>query len=243
MFMAVPSQSANPSPSVPRREPSPAVPQSNKPARAQVETVPSLEPEKAGASDRDRQLISAIDQLDLQPSQRAYLQERWLGQLRYLGQNARRAQIRYYSLRLIAILGGVTVPALIGLNVGGTGATVVQWLAFVLGLLVAAAVALEEFFRFGERWRHFRQQAELLRSEGWAFLEGSGSVYRRYETHAVAFHTFVARAEEAMRQEIGVYIAEVVRPPEDQKAGAAVRETSDVAHGQGSAGTPPRSHR
>ncbi len=87
-----------------------------------------------------------------------------------------------------------------------------------LGLLVAAAVALEEFFRFGERWRHFRQQSELLRSEGWGFLELSGPGYRRFDSHAEAFPAFVARAEEQLRQEVGVYITDVVRPQEEPRA-------------------------
>jgi hypothetical protein len=164
--------------------------------------------------DREPELSAALDSINLQPIQRAYLHERWLGQLRYLGQNARRAQWRYYALRLVAILGGVTIPALIGLNFNDDWDAVVQWLAFVLGLLVAAAVALEEFFRFGDRWRHFRQQSELLRGEGWAYLQLAGPAYRRYDGHAEAFQAFVGRVEEIIRQEVGIYIAEVARAPE-----------------------------
>ena len=167
--------------------------------------------------DRDPELSAAIDSLDLQPIQRAYLDERWLGQLHYLGQSARRAQGRFYGLRLVAILGGVTIPALIGLNFNDDWDAVVQWLAFALGLLVAAAVALEEFFRYGERWRHYRQQAELLKAEGWAFLQLAGPAYRRFDAHADAFRTFVGRVEDAVRQEVGVYIAEVARASDRQE--------------------------
>ncbi|HEV2125782.1 MAG TPA: DUF4231 domain-containing protein [Chloroflexota bacterium] len=149
--------------------------------------------EERGTAGRDAALAAVLSGLDLEPIQQAYLQERWLGQ------SARQAQRRYYSLRLVAILGGVTVPALIGLDIGGSGQSLVRWLAFSLGLLVAVAVALEEFFRFGERWRHFRQQSEVLRSEGWAFLQRSGPVYRRFDTHGEGFRAFVALAEETMR--------------------------------------------
>jgi Protein of unknown function (DUF4231) len=172
---------------------------------------------RESAPEREPELAAQFAQLGLATVQQAYLSDRWLAQVRYLGRAARRAQRRHYALRLIAILGGVVVPSLIGLNVGDGARDVVRWLAFGLGLLVAAAVALEEFFRYGERWRHYRQQAELLRGEGWAFLELAGPAYRRYDTHAEAFRPFVARAEEASRQEVGVFIAEVVRTAEDRQ--------------------------
>lgn len=195
-----------------------------------AEPPPHAAPREAQA--RDRQLAEAIDHLGLDPVQRAYLHERWVGQLSYLSHGARRAQRRYYGLRLVAILGGVLVPALIGLN-----NTYSHWVAFVLGLLVAAAVALEEFFRFGDRWRHFRQQSELLRSEGWMYLEGAGPTYRRYDTPAEGFRTFVNRAEEAMRREVGVYIAEVVRATEEPQH-AAVRGAAAPPRGGGVASPP-----
>lgn len=208
------------------------------PARASGGTSTARPARQRGTPGRDAALAAVIAGLDLEPIQHAYLQERWLGQLRYLGQSARQAQRRYYSLRLVAILGGVTVPALIGLDVGGSGQGVVRWLAFGLGLLVAVAVALEEFFRFGERWRHFRQQAEVLRSEGWAFLQRSGPVYRRFDTHGEGFRAFVARAEETMRQEVGVYIAEVTRPPAEEQPVGQGRVPTEV-RAQEVTPTPP----
>jgi hypothetical protein len=163
--------------------------------------------------ERDQQLLRAIDSLTLSPIQRAYLHERWLGQMRYLGQSARRAQRRFYALRMVAILGGVGIPALIGLNFDNNYAELVQWLAFTLGLLVAGAVALEEFFRFGERWRHFRQQSERLRGEGWSFLQRASEGYQRYDSFAEAFRFFVEQVEGIIRQEVGIYITEISRPP------------------------------
>lgn len=163
---------------------------------------------------RDQQLIAVIEQMDLPPIQRTYLLERWLGQLRWLGKRARDNQRWHYGLRMVAILGGVTIPALIGLSVSDSYQDVIRWTTFVLGLLVAGAVAIEGFFRFGERWRHYRHQGELLRSEGWAYLAGSGAIYRSQTSPEDAFRTFVARCEETMRQEVGTYVTEVVRSSE-----------------------------
>ena len=174
-------------------------------------------------------LAALIDRLALDDLRKGYLRDRWLDQLAWLGRGARRDQRRYYALRLVTILGGVAIPALVGLNVGGEAEDTVRWLTFGLGLLVAAAAALEEFFRYGERWRHYRQQAELLKAEGWAFLQLAGPAYRRYDSHADAFRTFVGRVEDAVRQEVGVYIAEVARSPErserDDREGAEGRAT------------------
>ena len=181
---------------------------------------------------RDEQLIAAIERIDLDPVQRAYMLERWLGQLQFFGRSARTAQQRFYTFRLVAILGGVTIPALIGLSVDGQWDDWVRWATFILGLLVAGAVAVEEFFRFGERWRHYRHQAELLRGEGWAFLARSGAIYRRQQTPEEAFRTFVARSEETMRQEVGVYITEIVRHTESPKAEGRTASSH--------AGSPPK---
>jgi hypothetical protein len=183
---------------------------------------PAVAPARSGAPGettfgaRDRALASEIEHLELAPIHRAYLHERWLSQLSYFGSRARRAQQRYYALRLVALLGGVAIPSLVGLNISDRADATVGWLAFGLGLLVAAAVAVEEFFRFGERWRHFRKQGELLRGEGWAFLTRSGPSYRRYKSHDEAFPHFAANVEEILRHEVDGYIAEVARPPEGQ---------------------------
>lgn len=166
---------------------------------------------------REPGLEAQIAELRLDEVQRTYLQERWLGQVRYLGKAARRAQRRYYALRLIAILGGVAIPALVGLNVGSDVEPYVHWLTFGLGLTVAAAVALEEFFRWGDQWRHYRLQTELLRGEGWNFLALAGDHYRRFKTHAEGFRTFVAHSEEAMRREVGIYVTEVARTSDDSR--------------------------
>ncbi len=167
-----------------------------------------------GQSRPDRDLVVQIERLPIDDLQKTYLHGRWLDQVAWLGRGARRDQRRYYALRLVTILGGVTIPALVGVNVDGEAASTVRWATFGLGLLVAAAAALEEFFRYGERWRHYRQQAELLKAEGWAFLQLAGPAYRRYDSHAEAFRTFVGRVEDAVRQEVGVYVAEVARAPE-----------------------------
>jgi hypothetical protein len=132
------------------------------------------------ASDRvDGQLAAIVERLDLEPIQRDYLSSRWLDQVRWMEGRARSCQRWYYGLRLGTITGGVVIPALVGLDIAGTVAVGVKWLVFGLGLLVALATSIDGFFRFGERWRHYRLTVELLKSEGWQFCSGPARTPRR----------------------------------------------------------------
>ena len=106
---------------------------------------------------------------------------------------------------------------------GPLGFTIDEFLSgaiFLLGLLVASGGALEGSFGWGERWRHFRSRSELLRGEGWAFLELTGPTYRKFTTHAEAFRTFVTRAERAIQEEATEYVAQLARPDADSSGGA-----------------------
>lgn len=149
-----------------------------------------------------------IDLLTVGELEKRYLRSRWLDQVLWTEQQAARQQRRYYVLRVIAILGGVLIPALVSLDVGGNAAEAVRWSAFGIGLVVAAAVALEGFFRFGERWRHYRRSAELLKIEGWQFLQGAGAY--QGQDHASAFPVFAARTEAILQQDLDVYISVVM---------------------------------
>jgi Protein of unknown function (DUF4231) len=111
------------------------------------------------------QFEGVIEKLDgLTPLQQEFLRAHWLSQVRYLGDKAEFSKRWHFALRLTAIVGGVTIPALIGLNVSGKVSLGVRWSAFGLGLLVALATAVDEFFHLGEQWRHYRRTAELLKS-------------------------------------------------------------------------------
>jgi len=193
-------------------------------------------------SARDRELGAQIDLLDLAPIQRAYLRQRWLSELTYLSGSARRHQRYHYTLQIVIIIGGVLVPALVGLHVNNTQwwAPAIQWLAFTLGLIVAMAAALEGFFRWGDRWRHFRLRREQLFAEGWAFLELAGA-YRRFDSHQEGFKSFVTRTEEKIGQEVQVYISEVVRSDDQGNTAGKKDETpSGRPAGQGASNSAER---
>ena len=84
------------------------------------------------------------------------------------------------------------------------------WLTILIGLVVAISAAIEGFFRFGERWRHYRRTVELLKIEGWLFFQLSGP-YQSIQTHAQAYPAFAARAEEIIRSDVEAYITEIAK--------------------------------
>lgn len=150
-----------------------------------------------------------IDGLELDDLHKRFLHSRWLDQVLWMEKRANSARNWYYVLRLTTIVGGVIVPALVSLNVGGQAAIWTRWAVFVISLLVAISAAVEEFFHYGDRWRHYRRTVEALKGEGWSFFELAG-VYRRFQNHAQAHSRFATRVEEICREDVQVYISEVV---------------------------------
>lgn len=162
---------------------------------------------------RDEQLLAeAIAQASLDDQARGYLTRRYLEYLRWLEDGSASNLIRYYGLRIPAIVLSALVPALVALNLGTVGRTV----TVVLGVIVAAATAVEHFLTSGQRWRHYRGSVELMKSEGWLYLQRAGP-YTRYETLEAAFPVFVERVETLMRDEVREYVtttlAEKQTPP------------------------------
>ena len=159
-------------------------------------------------------LIEALT--DLSDLQRHFLRSRWLDQVLWMEGRADSARTWYYVLRLTAIILGVLIPVLVGLNIEGGLGTALRYGIVVLGLLVAISAAVEEFFRYGERWRHYRQTVEWLKIEGWRFFQLSDP-YRKHEAHAKAYPVFADRIEDILRRDVNVYISEIVRPREEKE--------------------------
>jgi hypothetical protein len=162
-------------------------------------------------------LNDLIDAVGLDDLQKAFLRSRWLSDLRWQDRRARKFQSLYYVFRLVVIVGGVTVPALVALNpTEQMWQERVRWLTFGLSLLVAVAVAVEGFFRFGDRWRHYRRNAELLKSEGWMFFQKSGR-YRHDTSHGEAYAEFAEQVEAILRQDVDQYLADIAQERRDRE--------------------------
>lgn len=153
---------------------------------------------------------SLIDALALSDLQKHFLHSRWLDQVIWMEGKTDETQKRYYLLRLTSIIGGVIIPALVSLNISNGELVIVHWATFIISLLVAISLAIEEFFNYGERWRHYRRTVENLKIEGWKFFQLSGG-YKAFDSHNEAYPSFAAQVEDILREEIDTYISEVVR--------------------------------
>ena len=125
------------------------------------------------------QMSDLIEQLDLSDFYKQSLRERWLDQMIWADKKAGQNQKRHYRLRLTTIVGGVILPALVGISIqlGPTNPFARDWfpgLTFALSQIIAVSATIEEFCRYGDRWREYRQMAEDLKTEGWQYLQLTG---------------------------------------------------------------------
>jgi Protein of unknown function (DUF4231) len=174
-------------------------------------------PQTSQSEGLGRELGDLIEQLQLPDFQKRMLRSRWLDQVLWMEGAAERARKKYYSLRLITIVGGVALPALVSLNLTGRAATGVSWVAFALSLVIAISAAVEEFFHYGEKWRHYRRNVEELKMEGWLFLQLSGRYQRHHSEHATAFPLFAGRVESILKRDVATYITDVVAEKGEEK--------------------------
>jgi hypothetical protein len=158
-----------------------------------------------------------IEVLGLTEMQKHFLRSRWLDQVLWMEGKADNCRCRYYALRLLAIIGGVIIPALVGLKIsGGKAANFINGLTFGISLLVAISLAVEEFFHFGERWRHYRRTVEALKIEAWQFFQLSGP-YQSHPGHQQAYPAFAARVEEILQRDVEVFITQVLREKKEEE--------------------------
>jgi hypothetical protein len=153
----------------------------------------------------EKLLEEAIDGVSLDEQKRSYFKRRYLEYLRWLEDGSARNLISYYALRIPAIVLAALVPALVALDLGTVGRTI----TVALGVVVAATTAVEHFLGSGERWRHYRGSVELMKSEGWLYLQLAGS-YASYPTLEAAFPDFVERVETLMRSEVREYVTKII---------------------------------
>ena len=172
-----------------------------------------------------------IDELTISALRKSFLKNRWLDQLLWLEGRAKREQNRYYRLKLIAIVGGTLVPAMVGFN-GFQGTndnrlqTAAAYAAFGISQTVAISVALEEFFAHGKKYLAYRNTAESLKSEGWQYFQLAGP-YQQHETHEDAYTQFAQRIEQYIQQDVKGFVTSLEENKADERTAVKVKSERD----------------
>jgi hypothetical protein len=159
-----------------------------------------------------KDLGELVDSLTLAPEQLHFVRSRWLESVLWMEAAAQRTRRRYYALRLVTVIGAVTVPALVSINAVGGTTSAVTWLTFSISLVVAACAAVESFFRLGERWRHYRALVEELKTSGWDFQQLTGPFGQDGMTQESGFPAFADTVNEILKRETQTFIAEIATP-------------------------------
>ncbi|MEW5871232.1 MAG: DUF4231 domain-containing protein [Chloroflexota bacterium] len=161
-------------------------------------------------------LLDLIDKIELSETKRTAFKTRYLDQVLWFDGHAEQTQILYYLLRLTTIVGGVLIPSLVSFY---ERISWLHWVVFSVSLIVAISSAVEGFFHYGERWRNYRRTAEELKMEGWLFIQLAGRYGRKkYLTHEDAFPDFAGRVEDIIRQELNIYITQIVGEQDLEKS-------------------------
>lgn len=158
-----------------------------------------------------------FDTLELEELQRHFLRSRWLDQVLWMEKKAGQCRDSYYRLRLTAIVLGVLVPVLVGIDTGNQVTDQVKkYVTIGLSSIVAVSAATEEFFHYGERWNHYRRTVESLKTQGWQFSQLSGP-YVEYTSHKEAFTVFANQVEELIQRDVEVYVTQIAKPKQEDK--------------------------
>ncbi|WP_299210826.1 DUF4231 domain-containing protein [uncultured Dokdonia sp.] len=132
----------------------------------------------------------------------------WLDYLKYLDRLAIKDSLFFNILQLLVIIVGILIPVIeqskLNSEIGISSITVIS----ILGLTIAIATALNRHFKFEERWKHYRRNAEIIRNEGEDFFGLTGN-YENAQNQKDAFKKFIENITAIKRQEVDTFIIKV----------------------------------
>jgi hypothetical protein len=158
-----------------------------------------------------KELRRLVNELDLKDDKHRneYINARWLKYVEWWDFRARSAKKLYYAVSIATIIGGALIPALVGLrelNVWGSQAWMFSVASIAASLTVAICTGLESVFGFGRIWREKRAAAEMIKCEGFRFLQLAGDYRLPDKGHADLFAIFAENVERIIEAEIKDYV-------------------------------------
>ncbi|MEM7061558.1 MAG: DUF4231 domain-containing protein [Cyanobacteria bacterium P01_B01_bin.77] len=165
-------------------------------------------------------LGNLIDKLEVTDLHKEFLKNRWLDQVMWLEGRATKERNQHFRLRMVTIIGGVLVPAMVGFKSDSDSINeTVGWIALGVSQAVAISAAVEEFFGHGDKYRNYRSTAESMKIEGWQFMQLAGP-YKRFQVHEEAYKSFAQRVEQFIQKDVEGFIARLDEKQDDDKQDA-----------------------
>jgi hypothetical protein len=151
------------------------------------------------------ELEKVVDGIKELEPYREFLKSRWIGMVVWWDARSTEARWKYFLLRAAVVVGGVLIPVLsaFGMYTGWEGHFALAISS--VGAVVAACAAWEGVANYGEIWREKRRAAELLKVEGWQFLQRCGK-YQDAASYDQAYPRFAAEVETIIAKEVGEYL-------------------------------------
>ncbi|MBE9032992.1 DUF4231 domain-containing protein [filamentous cyanobacterium LEGE 11480] len=161
---------------------------------------------------------STIEHLKLEPYQKAYMTGRWLDQMLWMDKKSGAMRNHHQRIRSRMIFASASVPLFVAIDAKCTEPweSLIKLAIVALSIFVTVGAALDEFYSYGDLWYTYRKAAELLKTQGWQFIELSGR-YREYEKHSEAFEYFVEDVEGIIQRDVEVYTTEGLKRQEEEK--------------------------
>ena len=151
------------------------------------------------------------------------MRSRWLDQIVWLEGKANESQRWYYALRLVAIVGGLIVPALVSLNVNdGDLRRAIVWTTFAVSLVVAIARRRRGLLPLRRPLAPLPPDGRDDEEPGLAVLRARRPVRRRSRRTPPPSAPFAATVEALFPEDVDTYVNRVMR--EGQPSGSAEAE-------------------
>lgn len=168
-----------------------------------------------------------IDALNIEDTPKKILKTNWTTTIELMEVLTTKYYRRANFAIVIIIVCGILVPVTINLIPNEMAAKIT---ATVLGLVSSVTTGINQYFRFGDRWKHFRTKAEELKIEGEQYLSLSG-LYKDFSRHdGEAFKVFMSNVsiiKAAQISEFSRKIAAANDPKDKDVQGTDSRDNAD----------------
>ncbi|HPX76986.1 MAG TPA: DUF4231 domain-containing protein [Bacteroidales bacterium] len=146
-----------------------------------------------------------IEKLDLFEYQKEYLLGRFVD-IMYddFDITAIKNKLAFHFFRFTALVAGILVPIVTNLNDNIILSFNKTLVLTILGLLSSISFGFLQIFQNEKVWLHHREIFEVIRTEGYMFLNLAGEYSNK--THKESYPEFVCKVEDLIKSDIRKYI-------------------------------------